>query len=107
MHHYAEGGKFRLRGRLIARHAKGWIAEEHKFHSLKENAWRIPVFVGLQGSEVFMLEIKADGAGPAIAESWLLRVSQCADETIRKRQRARLAASVATDIGDGTVGATL
>jgi hypothetical protein len=51
----------------VALHGKGRIAEEHEFHSLKENAGRIPVVIRLQSCEVFMLEIKANGAGPAIA----------------------------------------
>ena len=95
-----------LRGTLVGRHAECGVAEKHEFHSLKENAGRIPIVVRLQGREVFVLEIKTNGAGPAIAEPGLLRISERADEAIRERQSARLAAGVATDVGNSAVGAS-
>jgi len=54
-----------------------------------------------------MLEIKANGTGPAIAEPRLPGVSESANEAVGECQRAWLAAGVATDVGDRAVGTAL
>jgi len=71
-----------LRRRLIVRHAEAQIAEKHELHSLKENAGRIPIIIGLQRCEMFMLDLKPNGARPAIAQPGLFRISERANETI-------------------------
>jgi len=95
-----------LRRILIARHGERRIAEEHEFHSLKEDAGRIPIIVGFQRRKVFVFEIKANGTGPAIAEPGFFGVRKSANESIRQCQSARLAAGVAADVGDSAVGPT-
>src|ERR1051326_6643415 len=97
----------RLGGITNAWHAEAWVAEKHEFHALEENTGRIPIAVGLQSLEVFVFEIIANRAGPAIAEARFFRVGESPNEAIHQSQGARLASGVAANIGHGAVRTSL
>src|SRR5579863_4001247 len=94
-------------GRLTRRgNRQSRIAEKHELHSLIEDRGRIPAAVGNELGEPLFVVVIPDRAGPTIADERRLRSLRGHYETLHKRDRARLAARIASDVHDGTARST-